>query len=252
MLNTRRAVYLLVGLAFVVTVLVLFSRFGPIIDFVEASEQAVMRWGTWSVICYPLLFALCNLLLLPGGLLSVGGGFFFGLWRGFLLALIGNQMAAAISFALSRLVWRRWFNQRFARSRILQLLGPAVEREGWKIIALSQLHPLFPTSLLNYFYGLTRIRFATCMVWTTVGRIPGLFVYVYLGTVGKVGFDVARGAHRAHAAEYWLLVTAFGIAVLLVVLLARMAVRAVRLPGQAREIATQPDSRRFITHNTLG
>src|ERR687887_300290 len=248
MLNTRRAVYLLVGLAFVVTVLVLFSRFGPIVDFVEASEQAVMRWGTWSVIRYPLLFALCNLLLLPGGLLSVGGGFFFGLWRGFLLALIGNQMAAAISFALSRLVWRRWFNQRFARSRILQLLGPAVEREGWKIILLSQLHPLFPTSLLNYFYGLTRIRFRTYMLWASIGRMPGLFFYAYVGTLGQLAVRIMRGKSYPRAVEYWIWGGAFITTVLLLLVLGRVAREAIQTSSDRLSERTSGDQ---IEHRIL-
>ena len=188
-----------------------------------------MHWGAWSVVGYPLLFALCNVLLLPAGLLSVGGGFFFGLWRGFFLVLIGNTVAAATSFGLSRRVGRHWFRRKFEQSRVLHLLRPAVEHGGWKVVALSQLHPMFPTSLLNYLFGLTRIRFSTCMVWTTIGRAPGLFLYVYVGTLGKAGYDVARGAHHPLAGEYWAWLTMLAIAVLLVLLLCSMAVRRMRM-----------------------
>lgn len=247
MLNTRRAVYVQVGgVALALALLLLLSRFLPIIDLIERSENAVMHWGTWSMVGYPLLFALCNLLLLPGGLLSVGGGFFFGLWPGFLLVLLGNTIAAATSFALSRWVGRRWFSQRFVQSRVLQLLEPAVEREGWKIVALSQLHPMFPTSLLNYFYGLTRIRFAACMLWTCVGRVPGLFLYVYLGTLGKVGFNVARGVHHPHIAEYWTWVAALGVAVLLVILLTRMAVREMKMAEEVETAGNESDPQHVI------
>jgi len=68
----------------------------------------------------------------------------------------------------------------------MEALEPAVAREGWKIILLSQLHPLFPTSLLNYLYGLTRIRFRTCMLWVAIGQAPGLFLYAYVGTLGQL------------------------------------------------------------------
>ena len=128
-----------------------------------------MSWGAWAGIFYPLLFAACNILLLPGGVLAVGGGFFFGLWWGFLIMFAGNIVSTAISFALSRFVARRWFRRKLSANPTLRALGPAVERESWKIILLSQLHPLFPTSLLNYFYGLTRIRFSTYMLWASSG-----------------------------------------------------------------------------------
>jgi uncharacterized membrane protein YdjX (TVP38/TMEM64 family) len=236
MFNSRRAVYLQFGaVALAIAMLLLLSRFLPIGDLIDRAEQVVMRWGTWSIIGYPLLFALCNVLLLPGGLLSIGGGFFFGLWRGFLIVLAGNTIAAAVSFALSRWAARRWFSQRFAQSSTLRLLQPAVEREGWKIVALSQVHPMFPTSLLNYFYGLTRIRFATCMLWTTIGRAPGLFFYVYLGTLGKVGLHLARGGHHPRFVEYCAWVATFGAAVLLVILLMRTAVRAVKMADEEVE-----------------
>src|SRR6266852_3340695 len=152
-----------------------------------------MSLGAWAAICYPLLFAACNILLLPGGVLAVGSGFFFGLWWGFLIVFAGNVFGAAISFALSRWVARRWFRRRLSQNATLRALEPALERESGKIILLSQLHPLFPTSLLNYFYGLTRIRFSTYMLWASIGRMPGLFFYAYMGTLGQLAVRIMRG-----------------------------------------------------------
>jgi uncharacterized membrane protein YdjX (TVP38/TMEM64 family) len=107
-------------------------------------------------------------------------------------------------------------------------LEPAVEREGWKIIFLSQLHPLFPTSLLNYVYGLTRIRFRTYMLWTSIGRAPGLFLYVYLGTLGQFGLNLARGRSHPRLVEYWIWGGAFLATALLFILLTRIALRAMQ------------------------
>src|SRR5437867_7708362 len=149
MLKVRRALYLqITGLAIAVALVVFSSRFFPLVDLVERAQLEVMHWGPWSGIAYPLLFALCNLLLLPGGVLAVGSGFLFGVWWGFFIVLLGNSLAAAIAFALSRCLGRRWFGRHIGQSRTFNRLEPAVEREGWKIISLSQLHPFFPASLL--------------------------------------------------------------------------------------------------------
>src|SRR6266480_2811058 len=165
MVKFSRAIYVqLAGLVLAAALILVICRMFPIVDWLAEIQQHVMHLGAWSAICYPLLYASCNVLLLPGGLLSVGGGFFFGLWWGFLIVLIGNVGGAAISFFLSRWIGRRWLSRSLLRSSTLRALEPAVEREGWKIIFLSQLHPLFPTSLLNYVYGLTRIRFRTYML----------------------------------------------------------------------------------------
>jgi uncharacterized membrane protein YdjX (TVP38/TMEM64 family) len=226
MVQIRRAIIVQVGGLFLVALVLFFlSRLFPVVDILAAIQHRVMQWGAWSAIFYPLLYACCNVLLLPGGVLSIGAGFFFGLWWGFLIALVGNVAGAAISFFLSRWVGREWLRRKLLRNRTLVALEPAVEREGWKIILLSQLHPLFPTSLMNYLYGLTRIRFRTCMLWVAVGQAPGLFLYSYLGTLGQLGLNLARGKTHPRAIEYLVWLGGFASAAIILVLLGRIALR---------------------------
>ena len=229
MSKVRRAIYWqLASLVIAIALISVLSRFFPIVDFTETLQQHVMSWGAWGAICYPLLFALCNILLLPGGVLAVGGGFFFGLWRGFFIVFVGNVVATGVSFALSRWVATRWFRRKFSRDTALRALEPAVKREGWKIILLSQLHPLFPTSLLNYIYGLTRVRFGAYMLWASIGRVPGLFLYVYGGTLGQLGLKIVRGKSYPRVIEYWIWGGAFVTTALLLAVLGRIAHRAIQ------------------------
>jgi len=229
MVKTRRAIHFqLGGFAAAIGLLLLLSRFFPIVDLVESVQQRVVHWGVGGAISYPFLFAGCNVLLLPGGILCVGAGLFFGLWWGFFIVFTGNAIGAAISFALSRWLADRWFRQKFSQNATFRALEPAVEREGWKIILLSQLHPLFPTSLLNYLYGLTRISFLSYMFWASVGRAPGLFLYVYLGTLGQFGVNLARGKSHPRVVEYWIWGGAFILTALLLFVLSRIAFRAMQ------------------------
>ena len=229
MSKVSRAICYQVGaLVLAIALTIALSRFVPVVNFIEALQQRVMSWGPWAAVCYPLLFALCNILLLPGGILAVGGGFFFGLWWGFLIVFAGNVAATAISFALSRSIARRWFQRKLSGNLTVRALGPAVERESWKIILLSQLHPLFPTSLLNYFYGLTRIRFGSYMLWASIGRIPGIFLYAYVGTLGQFAVRIMRGKSYPRMIEYWIWGGAFVTTTLLLVVLGRVAYRAIQ------------------------
>lgn len=229
MFQGRRSIYWQVAAPLIVLVLIsVLARFFPLVDLIEALQKRVMSWGKFGAICYPFLFALCNILLLPGGILAVGSGFFFGLWWGFFIVFIGNVIGAAFSFALSRWIARDWFSKKLSQDPKLRALEPAVEKEGWKIIVLTQLHPLFPTSLLNYLYGVTRIRFGTYMLWASIGRIPGLFLYVYIGTLGQLGLNMMRGRSHPRVVEYWTWGGAFATTVLLLIVLVRIASRVVR------------------------
>ena len=205
MSKVRRAVsFQIVSLVLGAVAFLVGSRFLPIAEWMALVQQKVMHLGVWSAIWYPVLYACCNVLLLPGGVLSVGGGFFFGLWWGFLIVLVGNVSGAAISFYLSRTFGRGWLRRKLLGNRSFEALQPAVEKKGWKIILLSQLHPFFPTSLLNYLYGLTTIRFRTCIIWVAVGQAPGLFLYTYIGTLSQLGLNLLRGKTHPRLFEYWL------------------------------------------------
>jgi uncharacterized membrane protein YdjX (TVP38/TMEM64 family) len=241
MVQIRRAIiWQLAGLLVAGVTLFFLSRLFPLVDILANVQQHVMSWGAWSAIWYPVLYACCNVLLLPGGVLSVGAGFFFGLWWGFLIALVGNVSGAAISFFISRSIGRQWLRRRLSRNQTLVALEPAIEKEGWKIILLSQLHPLFPTSLLNYLYGLTQIRFRTCMLWVAIGQAPGLFLYSYLGTLGQLGLNLARGKSNPRAVEYWIWLGGFVSAAVILILLGRIALRLLK---QAQEESVKNASR---------
>ena len=242
MSQVRRAVFVQVGgLVLVAVLFVIAGHFFPVVDWISAIQQKVMRLGAWSAIWYPLLYACCNVLLLPGGLLSIGGGFFFGLWWGFLIILIGNVTGAAISFYLSRWLGRNWLKRKLMRNATLEALEPAVEREGWKIILLSQLHPLFPTSLLNYLYGLTSMRFRTCMLWVAIGQAPGLFLYAYIGTLSQLGLNLIRGRSHPRFVEYWLWGGGLVLSGVVLTLLGRVSLRLLK---EAEEAAARVEKNR--------
>src|SRR2546429_5868686 len=139
-----------------------------------------------------------------------------------MIALLGNVSGAAISFLISRWIGREWLKRKLLRNPTLNALEPAVEREGWKIILLSQLHPLFPTSLLNYLYGLTRIRFRVCILWIAIGQAPGLFLYSYLGPLGQLGLNLARGRTHPRAIEYLVWLGGFVSAASVLIMLGRI------------------------------
>ena len=252
MLEIRRTLFIQTcGLIVAAVCFFFLSHFFPVADLLAAVQQRVMHGGFWSAICYPLLYACCNVLLLPGGVLSVGGGFFFGLWWGFLIVLLGNVTGAAISFFISRWIGRRWLGRKLLRNPTIGALAPAVDREGWKIILLSQLHPLFPTSLLNYLYGLTRIRFRTCMLWVAIGQAPGLFLYTYLGTLGQLGLNLLRGRTHPRTIEYIFWGSGLVTAIIVLVLLGRIALRLLQEAEDTVSKNASAFSKQIVEHKCL-
>jgi len=188
----------------IVGALVWLAQSAPFLGAVEETENVVRRWGALSIVVYPLLVMAATVLFLPGGLLSLGGGFFFGLWWGTLLVLIGNLLGAAISFWIGQRLGRRFVREKILCDDRWSALDRAISRRGPRIIFFSQLNPLFPTSLFNYLYGITKVGFWTCMKWVALGRLPGVFLYCYFGTLGQLGVRILRGESVPGPMDYVL------------------------------------------------
>lgn len=226
MSKIQRAFYLqLAGLVLAAVGVGWVTRHYPLMSYVVQLQQRIGAMEFLGAVLYPLLYAAGNVLLLPGGVLAIGSGLFFGLWWGFVINVLGNVAGAAVSFFLSRKLGRGWVAKKFLRHRKWAALDEAVARDGWKIIFLSQVHPLFPSSLLNYLYGVTRIRFRTCMLWIALGQTPGLFLYAYLGTLAQHGLRIWQGKSHPQMWEYAIWVGGLVLALTVTTALGRLALR---------------------------
>ncbi|MEI7865405.1 MAG: hypothetical protein WCI38_08540, partial [Chthoniobacterales bacterium] len=78
----------------VIVALAWLAHSAPFLGAVEETENIVRHWGALSIVAYPLLVLVATVLFLPGGVLSLGGGFFFGLWWGTFLVLLGHVLGA--------------------------------------------------------------------------------------------------------------------------------------------------------------
>lgn len=221
----RALLFQLAGLLLAVGLAVFLTRYLGLIHVIVHMQKKVGEMEIWGGVCYVPLYAVCNVLLLPGSILTVGSGLCFGLWWGFLLTLMGNVLGAAVAFGISRKLGRDWVERKFSRNPKWRALDEAVAREGWKIIFLSQVHPLFPTSLLNYLYGITRMRFWPCMLWIAIGQAPGIFLYVYLGTLAQLGIKVFRGENHPHPVEYVVWIGGLVLTLAVALALGRVALR---------------------------
>ena len=238
----------LIGLVLAAAFVVWLVRTFPVTDYITRAQTTVGRMEMWGGVLYPLLFAVCNVLLLPGGIVAIGSGLFFGLWWGFFFNMIGNAIAAAVAFGISRALGRQWVEKRFFHDRKWVALDALIARDGWKIIFLSQVHPLFPTSLLNYLYGITRIRFGTTMLWIALGQAPGLFLYAYVGTLAQFGLKILHGTSRPFPHEYLFWIGGFVLTLAVTIALARLALKilaeaeaeADRTASQLEPIASEP------------
>lgn len=210
-----------IALAVLLAVLTLAQRSVPFRAALERATLWIESLGWWAPAAFVTLYVLCALLLIPRTVLTVASGFLFGFGWGILWALLAINLAANLAFAIGRC----FFREAVARStRIrgngrdrLRFLDLAVRRDGWRIVALTRLSPVFPYSLLNYAFGLTRVTWGQYLLGSFAGMLPGTLLLVSLGTL--TDFAAERSAQNpgrfSHLALAGTVFAAFGATLLI-------------------------------------
>ena len=160
--------------------------------------------GTVGILVFIIVYALATVLMAPGSILTIGAGFVFGLWKGFLAAWVGATLGAALAFLVARFVARDKIEAIARRNEKFRKIDNAIGKQGAKLIFLLRLSPVIPFNLSNYFYGLTAVKFWPYVVASWLGMIPGTFLYVYIGVASKAAAAATAGGEAIkHGWQYW-------------------------------------------------
>lgn len=139
-----------------------------------------------GMIYFSSFYVLAEILAIPAvPILTASSGYLFGTLPGTATCLFSAAIAASISFVIGRTLLRGYVEGVLAGNPKFQSMDRAIEKEGFKLMLLLRLSPLFPFALSNYLYGASSIRFLPYFFGTLLGFAPGTFAYVYAGRVGK-------------------------------------------------------------------
>ncbi len=134
-------------------------------------------YGALAPLVYMAVYAVAPVLFLPGLPLTIVGGILFGPFWGIVYAIISATIGACMAFVVSRYLARDWIESKLTNPR-WRRLDEAVEKHGWKVVAFTRLIPAFPFNLLNYAFGLTKIKFWHYAVTSFVCMLPGCAAYI--------------------------------------------------------------------------
>jgi uncharacterized membrane protein YdjX (TVP38/TMEM64 family) len=213
----KSAIVRLIILAVILVALFLAMQFLPIQQWLRNFNAWVARMGVAGIFIFIGIYAVATVLLAPGSLLTIGAGFAFGLWKGFLAVSAGSTLGAALAFLVARFIARDRVEAIAKGNDKFRRIDNAIGKQGAKLIFLLRLSPVIPFNISNYFYGLTSVKFWPYVLVSWIGMIPGTFLYVYIGTASQAAVSAASSGQAVkHSWQYWAL-TSVGLAATVIV-----------------------------------
>ena len=207
---------------------VLAFKYLHVQDLLKAALDWIGKLGPWGPVIFVGIYVVATVLFIPGSVLTLGAGAVFGVVLGSICVSISATLGATAAFLVGRYLARDAIARKIERNEKFAAIDRAVADEGWKIVFLTRLSPVFPFTLLNYAFGLTRVRLSHYVLASWIGMMPGTVMYVYLGSLVNVG-----AGHRQRTTGEWVL---YGIGLLATVTVTVFVTRLAR-SALARKIS---------------
>ncbi len=210
--------------------------FLPIRQWFLLLQVRIEALGAIGPIVIIVVYVALTVLLIPGSALTLGASTIFGFWKGLAIVLVGANLGALCSFLLARTTLREKVARWAAANPKFAALDRAIGQNGFKMVFLARLSPVFPFTLLNYLLGLTTVRTPAYILANLIGMLPGTVLYVYLGATAH---DALAGG-TATGATLWqqaLKVVGLLATIAVVVSVTRIARKAM---AQAEAESLQP------------
>lgn len=221
----------LVGVWFSHELPALAQEGGPIAAFnpqiwLKDSLDWIKSQGAVGAGAFILLYIIATVAFLPGSLLTLGAGVVFGVVLGSGLVFVGSTLGATAAFLVGRYLARNWVAKKIEGNQKFASIDRAVGKEGFKIVLLTRLSPIFPFNVLNYAMGLTSVSLKD-YVFASVGMLPGTIMYVYLGSLAGDLATIGTESQPENLAITWTIrIVGFIATVAVTVYVTRVARKA--------------------------
>jgi len=134
-----------------------------------------------TIFIFVLLYIISVAFLIPiATVLTLAGGFLFGSIEGTLFVNIGATIGAGFAFLFARYIIGAKLQEKYSSQ--LEKFNKELTENKYQYLFSLRFLPIFPFFLVNFLAGLTKVDFKTFIITTSLGIIPGSFVYTYAGS----------------------------------------------------------------------
>lgn len=191
----KKNMKIIIGIFLIIIISISLRQLGLLhylsIDNLPELKLWIQSYGLLGPIIYVISYVIGCLFFLPGTPFAILAGVAFGPIKGALLASLASTLGATLSFLAGRYIARESIEELVQKNNTLKSIDEKVDSQGWKILMITRLVPLFPFNLQNYAYGLTNLKLTTYILVSWLCMMPATIGITFVGAgISEGGNDL--------------------------------------------------------------
>ena len=183
-----------------------------------------------SVLVFCTIYTFSVALSLPiGAILTISGGFMFGVWLGTTYVVIAATLGAVIIYLAARYAFYDLMHAKAGNA--IRKMEEGFSENAFSYLMVLRLIPIFPFWLVNLVPALLGVKIRSFVFGTMLGIIPGTFVFASIGDGLGALFDQGKTPDLGIIFEPRILTPIIGLAVLALLPVAYKKLRKVKNGG---------------------
>jgi uncharacterized membrane protein YdjX (TVP38/TMEM64 family) len=156
-----------------------FTENGSKLTHTNIDELAayLKSYGTYALVFGILAIILQTFIPFSPFILIAGANVLvFGFIHGLILNYTSACIGAILAFLFARYLGRDWVERKMARFPAMRQFNTRMETEGFFYVLLGRLISFFPSSIVNYGAGISKVKLRDFMLATFLGKFPIIFM----------------------------------------------------------------------------
>lgn len=162
------------------------------IENMQKLKVWINGFGIIAPLIYIGVYIAAALFFLPGLPVALLAGIAFGPLLGALYATIGATLGATAAFLVARYAARGMVEGWAQSNEQFKKIDEGVEKQGWRMLMLTRLVPVFPYNIQNFAYGLTKINLVTFIIVSFLCMLPGATAFTFMAGAIVAGESPAQ------------------------------------------------------------
>ncbi|MCB2298918.1 TVP38/TMEM64 family protein [Clostridium tagluense] len=145
-------------------------------------KEVIRSYGNFSILVFILMQVIqVVVFFIPGEFIQVAGGYIFGTFLGGIISLMGITLGSIVVYFISN-NYGKLLVEKLILNKKVKFFRKILKAGSKKfVVFIFYLIPGIPKDALAYICGVSDISFKDFFIYSTLGRIPGIFISSYFG-----------------------------------------------------------------------